>query len=80
MRTWSTPRCLSTGTARRSVPVHAGELKDRGLLACENRVQRLCSNQRIFSVFAKKRDLTGERSGPPPSSGLVQCLSIANRP
>ena len=36
----------------------ADELAARGLAASENRVARLCSQQRIWSVFAKKRGLT----------------------
>jgi putative transposase len=36
----------------------ANELEDQGFSAGENRVARLCSSQRIWSVFAKKRGLT----------------------
>ena len=36
----------------------ADELRERGIAARENRVARLCSQQRIWSVFAKKRGLT----------------------
>ena len=36
----------------------ADELPAYGILAGTNRVARLCSQQRIWSVFAKKRGLT----------------------
>ena len=36
----------------------ADELEHQGFSAGENRVARLCSSQRIWSVFAKKRGLT----------------------
>ena len=42
----------------------ADELKDQGLAAGENLVQRLYSSQRIFSVFAKKRGLTRRPARP----------------
>ena len=35
----------------------ADELAERGHVAGENRVQRLCSEYRIWSVFSKKRGL-----------------------
>lgn len=35
----------------------ADQLDERGLAAGENRVARLCSQQRIWPVFAKKRGL-----------------------
>jgi hypothetical protein len=37
----------------------ADELRERGLAVGENRVSRLCSQQRIWSIFAKKRGLVG---------------------
>jgi putative transposase len=49
----------------------AEELNDQGLRAGENRVQRLCSSQRIWSVFAKKRGLT-RKAGPPVHDDLVK--------
>lgn len=49
----------------------ADELKDQGLAAGENRVQRLCSSQRIWSVFAKKRGLT-RKAGPPVHDDMVK--------
>jgi hypothetical protein len=42
----------------------ADELRERGVATGENRVARLCSQQRICSVFAKKRGLT-RKAGPP---------------
>lgn len=48
----------------------ADELGDRGIRAGENRVQRLCSQQRIWSTFARKRGLT-RRAGPPVHDDLV---------
>lgn len=48
----------------------ADELPAQGIRAGENRVQRLCSSQRIWSVFAKKRGLN-RRAGPPVRDDLV---------
>ncbi len=49
----------------------ADELSGRGITAGENRVARLCSQERIWSTFAKKRGLN-RRSGPPVHDDLVQ--------
>jgi transposase InsO family protein len=57
----------------------ADELADRGLPAGENRVARLCSQQRIWSVFAKKRGLSC-KPGPPVHDDLVQRQFTASRP
>lgn len=46
------------------------ELPALGITAGENRVQRLCSSQRIWSVFAKKRGL-GRKAGPTVHDDLV---------
>jgi putative transposase len=48
----------------------ADELPARGIEAGENRVARLCSQQRIWSVFSKKRGL-GRKAGPPVHDDLV---------
>jgi hypothetical protein len=48
----------------------ADELPARGVTAGENRVARLCSQQRIWSAFAKKRGLT-RKAGPPVHDDLV---------
>ena len=48
----------------------ADELAARGISAGENRVSRLYSAQRIWSVFAKKRGLN-RRAGPPVHDDLV---------
>ena len=48
----------------------ADELPGRGITAGENRVARLCSQERIWSVVAKKRGLS-RRSGPPVHDDLV---------
>ncbi|MBT2532430.1 hypothetical protein J7E83_09880 [Arthrobacter sp. ISL-48] len=55
---------MSTGTIRRSVRFIADELEVQGFNAGENRVARLCSSQRIWSVFAKKRGLTRKAGSP----------------
>jgi putative transposase len=47
------------------------ELETQGFVASENRVQRLCSLQRIWSVHAKKRGLN-RRPGPPVHDDLVR--------
>jgi hypothetical protein len=51
-------------------------LPARGITAGENRVARLCSQQQIWSVFAKKRGLN-RRSGPPV---CTTTSSTANSP
>jgi putative transposase len=48
----------------------ADELPGRGITAGENRVARLCSQERIWSVFAKKPGLT-KKAGPPVHDDLV---------
>jgi putative transposase len=57
----------------------ADELRDRGLTAGENRVARLCSQQRIWSVFAKKAGLN-RASGPPVHDDLVDRNFTATAP
>ena len=49
----------------------ADELPGRGILACERRVWRLCSQQQIWSVFAKRRGLA-RKAGPPVHDDLVE--------
>jgi putative transposase len=49
----------------------ADELPARGITAGENKVARLCSQQQIWSVFAKKRGLT-RKAGPPVHDDLVR--------
>ena len=48
----------------------ADELPDRGIAAGENRVARLCSQQQIWSVFARRRGLN-HKAGPPVHDDLV---------
>ena len=48
----------------------ADQLAERGIAASENRVQRLCTQQGIWSVFAKKTGLS-RRAGPPLHDDLV---------
>ena len=55
------------------------ELGRAGLAAGENRVWRLCSQQRLWSVFAKKRGLT-RKAGPPVHDDLVERKFTATRP
>jgi len=57
----------------------ADELPARGVTAGENRVVRLCSQQRIWSAFAKRRGL-GRRAGPPVHDDLVDRVFTAQRP
>ena len=57
----------------------ADELNDAGIKACENRVQRLCSQEQIYSVFAKKRSRT-IKAGPPVHDDLVQREFVASEP
>jgi putative transposase len=48
----------------------ADELPGRGIRAGENKVARLCSQQRIWSVFSKKHGLN-RKAGPPVHDDLV---------
>jgi len=48
----------------------ADELPGVGIIAGENRVARLCSQQQIWSVFAKKRGMS-RKAGPPVHDDLV---------
>jgi putative transposase len=56
----------------------ADELPGHGITAGHNRVARLCRQERIWSVFAKKRGLS-RRSGPPVHDDLVQRRFTAAR-
>ncbi|SDX63756.1 Transposase InsO and inactivated derivatives [Amycolatopsis xylanica] len=49
----------------------ADELAQRGFIASENRVWRLCSMQQIFSLHAKKKGRT-RQAGPPVHDDLVR--------
>ena len=49
----------------------ADELRDAGLSASERRIWRLCSQQRLWSTFAKKRGLN-RKAGPPVHDDRVQ--------
>jgi putative transposase len=57
----------------------ADELPAHGITAGENRVARLCSQQRIWSAFAKKRGLT-RKAGPPVHDDLVGRQFTATSP
>ena len=57
----------------------ADELPAHGIEAGENRVARLCSQQRIWSVFSKKRGLS-RKAGPPVHDDLVARQFTAARP
>lgn len=54
------------------------ELPGCGIIAGENRVARLCSQERIWSVFAKKPGLT-RKAGPPVHDDLVDRRFTADR-
>ena len=55
------------------------ELSDAGISASERRVWRLCSQQGIWSVFAKKKGLS-KKAGPPVHDDLVGRDFTADRP
>jgi putative transposase len=55
------------------------ELADAGFDASERRVWRLCSQQGIWSVFAKKKGLS-KKAGPPVHDDLVGRDFTAERP
>lgn len=57
----------------------ADELPGRGIISGENRVARLCSQERIWSVFAKKKGLN-RKSGPPVHDDLVARRFTAEKP
>jgi putative transposase len=57
----------------------ADELREQGIAAGENRVARLCSQQRIWSVFAKKPGLN-RTAGPPVHDDLVDRQFTATAP
>ena len=57
----------------------ADELPARGIIAGENKVARLCSQQRIWSAFAKKRGLA-RKAGPPVHDDLVARQFTADAP
>ena len=55
------------------------ELAGKGVVASRNRVNRLCTQQRLFSVHSRKRG-TGRRPGPPVHDDLVLRQFTAARP
>ena len=57
----------------------ADELAAQGVAAGANRVARLCSQQKIWSVFAKRKDRT-RKAGPPVHDDLVRRQFTAERP
>jgi len=57
----------------------ADELPARGVTAGENRVARLCSQQRIWSAFARRRGLS-RKAGPPVHDDLVARQFTASEP
>jgi putative transposase len=57
----------------------ADELPARGITAGANKVARLCSQQRIWSVFARKRGLS-RKAGPPVHDDLVRRQFTAQAP
>jgi putative transposase len=57
----------------------ADQLTEAGVTAGENRVQRLCQQEQIWSVFAKKRG-SGKKPGPPVHDDLVDREFTATGP
>lgn len=57
----------------------ADELAEQGLVAGERRIWRLCSTQRIWSTFSKKRG-QGRKAGPAVHDDLVQRQFTATEP
>jgi putative transposase len=58
----------------------ADELADLGFEASERRVWRLCSEQKLWSAFAKKKGSKNRKQGPPVHDDLVQRKFAATRP
>ncbi len=54
-------------------------IAEHGIRAGENRVQRLCSAQRLWSVHARKRGLN-RKAGPPVHDDVVGRRFVATRP
>ncbi len=57
----------------------ADELAEQGVRASRNRVNRLCTSQRLWSVHSRKRGLN-RRPGPPVHDDLVLRDFTAQRP
>lgn len=57
----------------------ADELADQGVRASRNRVNRLCTSQRLWSVHSRKRGLS-RKPGPPVHDDLVRRDFTAERP
>jgi putative transposase len=57
----------------------ADELHERGLKVGENRVARLCSQQRIWSIFSRKPGVN-RKAGPPVHDDLVDRKFTATAP
>src|SRR5680860_958302 len=57
----------------------ADDLKDAGHMVSENRVWRLCSQQRLFSVHSKERGLN-RKPGPPFHDDLLERDVTADQP
>jgi putative transposase len=57
----------------------ADELADQGLRASRNRVNRLCTSQRLWSVHSRKRGLN-RKPGPPVHDDLVERDFTAQAP
>lgn len=57
----------------------ADELEDLGFEASERRVWRVCSQQRLWSAFAKKKGSKNRKQGPPVHDDLVQRRFTATR-
>ncbi|GAA3151441.1 transposase InsO family protein [Kribbella aluminosa] len=57
----------------------ADELPGKGITASENRVARLCSQERLWSIHSKKRGLN-RKAGPPVHDDLVQKVFTAPAP
>ena len=56
----------------------ADEIAEKGVVASERRVWRICSEQRLWSLHAKKRGLT-RKAGPPVHDDLVLRQFTADR-
>ncbi len=54
----------------------ADELREAGLAASDRRIWRLCSQQRIWSTFAKKRGLN-RKAGPPVHDDRLKRVFVA---
>jgi len=79
MRISSTPLSIHADDPGYGYRFITDELAEHGIVASKNRVWRLCSNMRIFSLHSKKRGLN-RKPGPPAHDDLLKVTDKHGRP